>query len=152
MKEEYTLKDILSQMINICTRVVTLIFAISTLVVLIFNNSKVNYSLSDVWSVLIIGIISGLAFIIFYIPKKISKKLMAFLQFIYFVIINTTVMLIGFHQNWFDTNNKSSVFLMELMFLLVYIIVTILVFVFDIREANKMNKLLAKRKKIINAD
>ena len=146
MNKEYKFKDILSQMINICTRVVTCVFVISTLIVLVFNNQKVTYSVTDVWSILVIGFISGFGFIIFYIPKKISKKLMALLQFIYFVIINTTVMLFGFRQGWFEAGNKKSVFLMETMFVLIYIIVTILVFAFDFREADKMNKLLQKRK------
>lgn len=146
MNEEYTFKDILSQMINICTRVVTSIFVISTPVAFLFGDNKVTFSSSDVLSIITIGLISGVEFLIFYIPKKISKKLMILLQFIYFAIINTAVLLIGFRQGWFNVNDKASVLMMEGMFVLVYIIVTVLVFVFDFREANKMNKLLQKRK------
>lgn len=146
MNKDVTWKEIFSQMLNLCTRVVTFIFVIATIVTAGFNGNNISFSLSDIWSIIIIGIISGLAFIIFYIPNQISKKMMILLQFLYFVVLNATVLLIGFHQEWFNSADKDSVIIMEVMFVLVYAGVSVLVWSIDFRQANKMNKLLQKRK------
>lgn len=147
MKKDVTFKEILSQMINICTRVVTLIFAISTIPYLISKEHSNNYTPKDVWYIILVGIISGIAFIIYYIPKEISKKMMIFIQIIYFVIINTTVLFIGAKLNWFDITNKASTLIMEGMIIIIYFIVYITCIIFDFRQASKMNDLLERRKK-----
>ena len=61
-------KEMISIMINICTRVVTLVFMIATLSILIFSDDKdIRWSITDIWGVLLIGIVSGAGFGIFYI-------------------------------------------------------------------------------------
>ena len=69
-------KEMISIMINICTRVVTLVFMIATVFILIFSDDKnIRWSITDIWGVLSIGIVSGAGFGIFYIKKKQEQKL-----------------------------------------------------------------------------
>lgn len=146
MKRELDFKGIFSQMINICTRVTTLIFLFST-ILMKYTNPNVTYiTLNDILYIILIGIISGLSFIIYFIPKNPSKKMMLFLECCYFLIINITVMFFAIKLNWISIVSKTSVFSMELMIILIYMIVKVLFFFFDYREANKMNNLLQKRK------
>ena len=64
-------KEMISIMINICTRVVTLVFMIATVFILIFSDDKdIRWSITDIWGVLLIGIVSGAGFGIFYIKKN----------------------------------------------------------------------------------
>lgn len=142
-------KEMLSVMINICTRVVTLIF----IVVSIFNkagflykNTEVSWGLNDILGVLIIGIASGLLFGLFYIKKNISGRIMLVLQIIYFLILNSILLFVGFYLGWF-VKEFSSIIKMEIIFVLIYFVVTLLLYFFDFNEAKKINQKLQSRKK-----
>lgn len=152
MKRELDFKGILSQMINICTRVTTLIFLFST-ILLKFTNPGITYiPLTDILYIILIGVISGLAFIIYYIPKNPGKKMMLFLEVCYFLIINVSVMFFAIKLNWISIVSKTSVIAMELLIIIIYVIVKVLFYFFDFREANKMNDLLQKRKEKNNLE
>ena len=142
-------KEMLSVMINICTRVVTLIF----IVVSIFNkagflykNTEVSWGLNDILGVLIIGIASGLLFGLFYIKKNISGRIMLVLQIIYFLILNSILLFVGLYLGWF-VKEFSSIIKMEIIFVLIYFVVTLLLYFFDFNEAKKINQKLQSRKK-----
>lgn len=142
-------KEMLSVMINICTRVVTLIF----IVVSIFNkagflykNTEVSWGLNDILGVLIIGIASGLLFGLFYIKKNISGRIMLVLQIIYFLILNSILLFVGLYLGWF-VKEFSSIIKMEIIFVLIYFVVTLLLYFFDFNEAKKINQRLQSRKK-----
>lgn len=142
-------KEMLSVMINICTRVVTLIF----IVVSIFNkagflykNTEVSWGLNDILGVLIIGIASGLLFGLFYIKKNISGRILLVLQIIYFLILNSILLFVGLYLGWF-VKEFSSIIKMEIIFVLIYFVVTLLLYFFDFNEAKKINQKLQSRKK-----
>lgn len=142
-------KEMLSVMINICTRVVTLIF----IVVSIFNkagflykNTEVSWGMNDILGVLIIGIASGLLFGLFYIKKNISGRIMLVLQIIYFLILNSILLFVGLYLGWF-VKEFSSIIKMEIIFVLIYFVVTLLLYFFDFNEAKKINQKLQSRKK-----
>lgn len=142
-------KEMLSVMINICTRVVTLIF----IVVSIFNkagflykNTEVSWGMNDILGVLIIGIASGLLFGLFYIKKNISGRIMLVLQIIYFLILNSILLFVGLYLGWF-VKEFSSIIKMEIIFILIYFVVTLLLYFFDFNEAKKINQRLQSRKK-----
>ena len=142
-------KEMLSVMINICTRVVTLIF----IVVSIFNkagflykNTEVSWGLNDILGVLIIGIASGLLFGLFYIKKNISGRIMLVLQILYFLILNSILLFVGLYLGWF-VKEFSSIIKMEIIFVLIYFVVTLLLYFFDFNEAKKINQKLQSRKK-----
>ena len=146
MKYESDIKNILSQMINICTRVTTLIFLFSTLLMKLTNPDVSYIPLRDILYIILIGVISGLAFMIYFIPKNPGKKMMFFLEVIYFLIINVSVMFFAAKLNWINIISKASIIVMELLIIIIYAIVKALFFFLDYKEANKMNDLLQKRK------
>ena len=71
MKSIEDKKEVFSVMLNICTRVITLIFFVVTLSGAIFNKCEIHYSATDVFGILLMGLFSGLSFGIFYIKKNI---------------------------------------------------------------------------------
>ena len=142
MKDDSRLREMILQMINICTRVTTLVFALSTL-------TQYEYlPVKDVWYIILIGVISAVSYCIFYIPKKIGKKLMVVIQILYFAIINVSVLLIGKKRQWLNLSDKKSFIIMEGMIVLVYILVTASCYILDYRNANKMNDKLKERKRL----
>ena len=138
--------DMFPVMVNICARVVTLIFIFIALFRKFFNPSgNLMMGIDDIWGVIFIGAVSGLAFGIFYIKKNLSAKGTALLQVLYFAIINATVCATGFYLNWFKKELKS-ILVMEAMFVLIYLLVTFCVYAFDFNEAKKINEKLKARK------
>ncbi len=140
-------KEMISIMINICTRVVTLVFMIATLSILIFSEDKnIHWSITDIWGVLLIGIVSGAGFGIFYIKKNMSNKLLLLLKAIYFLVINAVLFFVAIELGWMQKEGPS-IALMEGMFILVYFLVDALVYLLDFNEAKKINEKLKSRKK-----
>ena len=138
--------DMFPVMVNICARVVTLIFIFIALFRKFFNPSgNLMMGIDDIWGVIFIGAVSGLAFGIFYIKKSLSAKENALLQVLYFAIINATVCATGFYLNWFKKELKS-ILVMEAMFVLIYLLVTFCVYALDFNEAKKINEKLKARK------
>ena len=100
----------------------------------------------DIWGVLIIGLVSGLAFGIFLIKKNMSNRQLILCEIIYFLILNAVLCFIGLYLGWFEKELKSMA-IMEVMFVLIYIVVTVLVYLLDFNETRKINKKLKDRKK-----
>ncbi len=139
--------SMISVMINICTRVVTLIFIMITIFRKCFNASgDLFLGVNDIWGVLFIGIVSALAYGIFLIKKNMSKSQFILCEIFYFLILNTVLFLIGLNLGWFK-KEFSSLAVMEIMFILIFIIVTVLVYLLDFNEAKKINEKLQTRKK-----
>lgn len=145
MKNSEEKENIFSIMINISTRVVTLIFVIATLIPYLTGDKNQHWSFTDIWGVLLIGIISGLMFGVYYALKRPSKALTNFFFICYFLVINALVLGLGFKLHWFSTELKSVLF-MEGMFLLVFFLVYVLVYVFDFNQTKKINQKLQDRK------
>ena len=140
-------KEMISIMINICTRVVTLVFMIATLSILIFSDDKdIRWSITDIWGVLLIGIVSGAGFGIFYIKKNMSNRQLLLLKAIYFLVINAVLFFVALKLGWMK-KDWGSIALMEVMFILVYFLVDALVYLLDFNEAKKINEKLKSRKK-----
>lgn len=147
MKHSENNDGMLSVMINICTRVVTLIFIMITIFRKFFSQSGELYmGLKDIWGVLIIGIVSGLFFGLFLIKKNMTNRQLILCEIAYFLILNSVLVFIGLNLGWFQKELKSLA-IMEIMFVLIYIIVTLLVYLLDFSEAKKINEKLQARKK-----
>lgn len=146
MKNNEKNDGMISVMINICTRVITLIFIMITVFRKAFDpTGTIILSLKDIWGVILIGVISGLGFGIFYIKKNISNKLLFLFKILYFLILNITLCVIGLNIGWFK-KEFSSIAIMEIMFVLVFIVVSVLVYLLDFNDAKKINKKLQERK------
>lgn len=147
MKHSVNNDGMLSLMINICTRVVTLIFIMISVFRKFFTSSGNLYmGLKDIWGVLIIGIVSGFALGIFFIKKNMTNRQFVLCEILYFLILNSVLVFIGLNLGWFQKELKSLA-IMEIMFVLIYIIVTLLVYLLDFSEAKKINEKLQTRKK-----
>lgn len=147
MKHSVNNDGMLSLMINICTRVVTLIFIMISVFRKFFTSSGNLYmGLKDIWGVLIIGIVSGFAFGIFFIKKNMTNRQLTLCEILYFLILNSVLIFIGLNLGWFQKDLKSLA-VMEIMFVLIFIIVTLLVYLLDFSEAKKINEKLQARKK-----
>ena len=147
MKHNENKDGMISVMINICTRVVTMIF----IMIIFFNkfivpSGELYMGLKDILGVLLIGIVSGLAFSIFFIKKNMSNKQFVLCEIIYFLILNAVLCFTGFNLGWFS-KELSSIVIMEVMFIVIYVIVTLLVYLLDFNEAKKINEKLQARKK-----
>lgn len=147
MRNRENKDGMISVMINICTRVVTMIF----IMIIFFNkfivpSGELYMGLKDILGVLLIGIVSGLAFSIFFIKKNMSNKQFVLCEIIYFLILNAVLCFTGFNLGWFS-KELSSIVIMEVMFVMIYIIVTLLVYLLDFNEAKKINEKLQARKK-----
>ncbi len=140
-------KEMLSLMINISTRVVTLIFLIASIILyFFFGLENVHWGLIDIWGILLIGLVSGAAFGIFYIKKNMSNKEIILLRIVYFLIINATLFIVAIKLGWIN-EESFSIISMEAMFIVIYILVNVLVYLFDFSEAKKINQKLKDRKK-----
>ncbi len=147
MRNRENKDGMISVMINICTRVVTMIF----IMIIFFNkfivpSGELYMELKDILGVLLIGIVSGLAFSIFFIKKNMSNKQFVLCEIIYFLILNAVLCFTGFNLGWFS-KELSSIVIMEVMFIVIYVIVTLLVYLLDFNEAKKINEKLQARKK-----
>ena len=147
MRNRKNKDGMISVMINICTRVVTMIF----IMIIFFNkfivpSGELYMGLKDILGVLLIGIVSGLAFSIFFIKKNMSNKQFVLCEIIYFLILNAVLCFTGFNLGWFS-KELSSIVIMEVMFIVIYVIVTLLVYLLDFNEAKKINEKLQARKK-----
>lgn len=147
MRNRENKDGMISVMINICTRVVTMIF----IMIIFFNkfivpSGELYMGLKDILGVLLIGIVSGLAFSIFFIKKNMSNKQFVLCEIIYFLVLNAVLCFTGFNLGWFS-KELSSIVIMEVMFIVIYVIVTLLVYLLDFNEAKKINEKLQARKK-----
>ena len=148
MKVSDNKHEMFSEMINITTRVVTMIFIIITIVSLFTGDARhITFRLVDIGGVLLMGLISGVGFGIFYIKKNMTPKQLMLIQIVYFLILNLMLLLIGLKLGWFE-KELSSLIIMEIMFIVVYFVVTVLVYLFDFNEARKINQKLNDRKKL----
>ena len=147
MKHNENKDGMISVMINICTRVVTMIFIMITLFRKFFDpTGNLSMGLNDIWGVLLIGIVSGLAYSLFLIKKNMTNKQLILCEIIYFLILNAVLFFVGLNLGWFK-KELSSIAIMEIMFVLIYIIVTALVYLLDFNETKKINEKLKARKK-----
>lgn len=146
MKISNEKNEMLSVMINITTRVVTMIFIIVGIFALFAGSAKVvRFALSDIAGILLMGLVSGLAFGLFFIKKNLTKAQMIMIHVLYFLILNAVLLCIGLYLGWFE-KKVSSLIDMEIMFVVVYVVVSVLVYAFDLNEAKKINKKLQDRK------
>lgn len=146
MKNNEKNDGMISVMINICTRVITMIFVMITIFRKAFDPSgTIILTLKDIWGVILIGGVSGLSFGIFYIKKNMSNRMLILSKILYFLIINATLCIVGLNIGWFK-KEVTSIVIMEVMFVLVFVLVSILVYLLDFNDAKKINQKLKDRK------
>lgn len=133
-------REMISVMLNICTRVITLIFVVATLF------SRADWKVESIWGVIFIGIVSGLGFGLFYIKKNMTRLQTFLFYVLYFLILNVTLFIVSIKLDWMQ-KELASCLQMEVMFVLVFFGVYVLMYLVDFNEAKKINQKLKDRKK-----
>lgn len=136
------MKEKISELIKVFTRVVTTIFIIASVYLYIFWGTQKVFSVIDIFGILIIGFVSAICIIPFMSEKEYSKKGLLALNILYFLELNIASLVIGFILKWFCFEVISSVVLFELVIIAVYVIVSVINYKIDLNEANEMNKKL----------
>lgn len=136
------MKEKISELIKVFTRVVTTIFIIASVYLYIFWGTQKVFSVIDIFGILIIGFVSAICIIPFMSEKEYSKKALLALNILYFLELNIASLVIGFILKWFCFEVISSVVLFELVIIAVYVIVSVINYKIDLNEANEMNKKL----------
>lgn len=139
MKNSENRSEIISLMVNICTRVISLIFLVETVI------AHSDWDAKSVAGVLLIGIISGLAYGLLFIKRDMSRKQTFFSFLIYALILNAVLFFIGLNLGWIK-KEVASFAKMEAIFLFVFFGVYFITYLVDFSEAKKINRKLKDRK------
>ena len=139
MKNSENRSEIISLMVNICTRVICLIFLVETVI------AHSDWDAKSVAGVLLIGIISGLAYGLLFIKRDMSRKQTFFSFLIYALILNAVLFFIGLNLGWIK-KEVASFAKMEAIFLFVFFGVYFITYLVDFSEAKKINRKLKDRK------
>lgn len=139
MKNSENRSEIISFMVNICTRVISLIFLVETVI------AHSDWDAKSVAGVLLIGIISGLAYGLLFIKRDMSRKQTFFSFLIYALILNAVLFFIGLNLGWIK-KEVASFAKMEAIFLFVFFGVYFITYLVDFSEAKKINRKLKDRK------
>lgn len=131
-------------LINIHTRVVTGIFFFICFY-LFWLPGSTSIRIKDILCIQIIGLISALAYLPFLAKKEYSKTVMVILQISYFLVINLSVLAIGFVMRWFSFKIKGSIIAIELMIIAVYAITMAIFYIVDYTDASKLTKKIQER-------
>lgn len=138
MKNSENRSEIISLMVNICTRVISLIFLVETVI------AHSDWDAKSVAGVLLIGIISGLAYGLLFIKRDMSRKQTFFSFLIYALILNAVLFFIGLNLGWIK-KEVASFAKMEAIFLFVFFGVYFITYLVDFSEAKKINRKLKDR-------
>ena len=85
--------EIVSLMVNICTRVITSILIIAPIIMkFAFHYSNLALGFADIWGIILIGVVSGASFGIFFIKKNMTKLQQLICHVLYFLILNAVVL------------------------------------------------------------
>jgi hypothetical protein len=139
MKNSENRSEIISLMVNICTRVISLIFLVETVI------AHSDWDAKSVAGVLLIGIISGQAYGLLFIKRDMSRKQTFFSFLIYALILNAVLFFIGLNLGWIK-KEVASFAKMEAIFLFVFFGVYFITYLVDFSEAKKINRKLKDRK------
>ncbi len=145
MRDSCSKNEIISVMLNICTRVISLIFVVATL----FDSA--SWSKEGIQGVIFIGVVSGLAFGLFYIKKNMTRMQTFLFYVLYFLILNVTLFAVSIKLDWIQ-KELASCLRMEMMFVLVFFGVCVLMYLVDFNEAKKINQKLKDRKNRLDAE
>lgn len=126
----------------------TLVFLFSAIYCMIFWGNSVQLNLSYVWGVLGISVVDSILYIFLEAENETSKLKVIFFRIIYFLIANANVLIVGFYLEWFEISNKQMVIGIEIVFLIIYLIITLIEYLRNAKTAELMNKILKSRKEI----
>lgn len=141
------MKEKIALLINIFTRVCTAIFVLATIYTTIFFGTDSHFGMSDIWCIILIGAVSAICYVPFVLNIEYSKRMMIIMQICYFLVINATVLAIGFKKGWFLAQETKTLIAFEVIIILVFATVGLVSYKIESNTADEMNKLLKNRNK-----
>ena len=145
MRDSCSKNEIISVMLNICTRVISLIFVIAML----FGSA--SWSKESIQGIIFIGLVSGLSFGLFYVKKNMTRMQTFLFYVLYFLILNVTLFAVSIKLGWIQ-KELASCLRMEMMFVMVFFGVCVLMYLVDFNEAKKINQKLKDRKNRLESE
>lgn len=103
--------------------------------------------LSYILGVFFIAFVASVLYIPFWKEDEFSRSKIIVLRISYFLIINFLVLAVGYKLDWFIFGNIKMLVGMELTFIVVFFIVTLVEYLKGLQEAKKMNLQIANRQK-----
>lgn len=137
-------KDFIDTFINLFTRIVTSVLVFSGLYILFFWGPNTTIEVSYIFAVLGLSLFLALTRTPIVMAENITSMQALILHIAYFILVNTTVAVIGFLLKWFSMDNKRMLVCFELLIIVVYAVVTLLCYFIDCNTTNKMNERLKK--------
>ena len=139
-----TINEKIQTMLKIYTRIVTgIFFFLFFYLHFIMNDEMVG--VSDIAGIHLCGIISAVAYLPLITDKEYSKTKMIVINVVHFLIVNITVLSIGYFLKWFTFKNYKTVAGLESMIMLIYAIMVFIEYKIDNCQAVKMNKKIQER-------
>jgi len=99
------------------------------------------------WQILLLSVVCTLGSIIMPLgeEKEVSRNTMLMRHSLYYIYINVVVLALGYLFDWFSFQNAGQVFGMVLAIVFVYIVVALVCYWIQLREAEKINRKLKER-------
>ena len=128
---------------NLFMSVVNMISVISTLIFLIaiFWGPKTVLGLSYIFVIIGMSVVYGILYIPILLSENwnLSKWGSVAMNATYFLLINVSVVVVGFHLDWFDAGNLRMLVGFEVCIILVYVLASVIRWISDFNTASKMN-------------
>lgn len=134
-------KNLFMPIVNMISVIATLIFLISGIFIAIFWGPKTVLDLTYIFVIIGMSVVYGILYIPILLSENwnISKWGSFALNALYFLMVNVSVVVIGFHLNWFDAGDLRMLVGFEICIILVYLMATVIRWVSACNTANKMN-------------
>lgn len=142
------MRNKLNILFTVFTRVCTLSFIFSSLYILIFFGRYSLLNLEYVWGILLIAFVSTIGYIPFLSEKEPSRFFLVFSRALYFILLDTVILFVGYRLRWYYPDEKRTVIGIELAVIAAFVCFCVASYILDSNKANKMNEVLKKRKQI----
>lgn len=134
-------KNLFMSIVNMISVIATLIFLISGIFIAIFWGPKTVLDLTYIFVIIGMSVVYGILYIPILLSENwnISKWGSFAMNATYFLLINVSVVVIGFHLDWFDAGNLRMLAGFEVCIILVYVLSSVIRWISDVNTASKMN-------------
>ena len=138
------LKENITELKLMFTRITSQILFIDSIVLLIFKGKEARILATDGLAMVAIGAVCAFFYVVLLYDKEISKKKMFLLQLAYFVIIDAISVAAGWFLHWFSFCRISSFFAFESVVLGVILLTILYSYRQNQITSNRMNEKLKK--------
>ena len=134
-------KNLFMSVVNMISVISTLIFLMSGMFIAIFWGPKTVLGLSYIFVIIGMSVVYGILYIPILLSENwnLSKWGSVAMNATYFLLINVSVVVVGFHQDWFDAGNLRMLVGFEVCIILVYVLASVIRWISDFNTASKMN-------------